>query len=171
MANNTGVIFGTVTRGGSPCKDVTISLNFIFGEVALGEVRTGGGDDLKSWVKRVDTNGDGKYVLPFFWEAVDLGKVGQGSGTASVLAMDWRNDGTYDARNQRGRVFITLDIRKLIAVGYSPAPGSLPEAANIGKDFYASYKQMLPAHAGFYPSSPFLSTEVFGLLGRIDIPM
>jgi hypothetical protein len=173
MPNNTGVIFGRVTRGG-PLKDVELDLNWIVGE---GQVRVGGSDDLKSYTPKVKSNKEGRYALPFFWEAADIGKLGMGFGTASVLAMEWLAGGSYVAKNTRGKAFLCLDIKKLIAYGFSPVPNSLPDATNIAKDFYVSYKDMLPkAYQGqkglsLYPTTPILSTEVFGLIANIDIAM
>ncbi|HZO51940.1 MAG TPA: hypothetical protein VFB63_04450 [Bryobacteraceae bacterium] len=42
---------------------------------------------------------------------------------------------------------------------------------NIAKDFYSSYKQMLPSHGTLYPTTPLLSTELFGLLEKIDLTL
>ena len=134
-------------------------------------MRTGGSDDLRAWIPHAYSNSAGKYALPFFWEAVDIGKVGEGFGTASVYARNWRSDNTYTYKSERGKVYLTLDIKKLMSYGYSAAPNSLPDAANIAKDFFASYKDILPAHGSFYPSTPILSTELFGLMGRIDIAL
>lgn len=137
----------------------------------------GGSDDLGRYTPKVKSDNEGKYALPFFWESADYGKLGMGFGTASVLAMEWRSDGSYRALNQRGRVYLCLDIKKLIAFGYSPVPNSLPDAANIAKDFYLNYRDILPKAypgqhgTGLYPSSPILSTEILGLIGRIDFPM
>jgi len=170
MPNNTGMIFGRVTESsGAGIADVDVTLNFILGEVALGELRVAGNDAMNSYVRRATTNGDGKYVLPFFWDSVDIAKVTAVPATVSILAMKFWPNGTYTSKNQRGRAILTLDIKKLIAVGYSNLPNSTPDAVNIAKDFYVSYKDMLPKHGVVYPSTPLLSTEVFGLLGRIDV--
>ncbi|MEP7362869.1 MAG: hypothetical protein ABI972_06405 [Acidobacteriota bacterium] len=172
MANNTGLIFGRVTNssGGSGIGDAEVSLNFITGDAGLAAVRTGGDDNLTRYVARAKSNSDGKYLLPFFWNSVDGSKVTE-IATASVLGMKFDGNGSYTSKNQRGRLVLTLDIRKLIAVGYSSVPTSTPEAASIAKDFFASYKDMLPKHGGFYPSSPIITMEVFGLMGQIDISM
>jgi hypothetical protein len=172
MPNNTGLIFGRVTSssGGGAVAGAEVSLNFVFGEASLGQLRVAGDDNMQRYVGKAETNGDGKYVLPFFWDSVDIGKVTEGA-TASVLAMKFFNDGTYNAKNQRGRLVLTLDIKKLLAAGGYSAPSSAPDAANLAKDLFAGFKGMLPDHRTFYPSSPLLSTEVFGLLGRIDIAM
>ena len=144
--------------------------SFVFGEAALGQLRVAGDDSMQRYTGKAETNGDGKYVLPFFWDAVDIGKVTEGA-TASVLGMKFFDNGTYNSKNQRGRLVLTLDIKKLLAAGGYSAPSSAPDAANLAKDLFAGYKGMLPNHRTFYPSSPLLSTEVFGLLGRIEIVM
>jgi len=172
MANNTAMIFGRVTNrsSGGGIGGAEVSLNFLFGEVALGQVRTGGDDSLKTYAGWAKTNSEGKYIMPFFWEAADIGKVTDGA-TASVLAMLFHSDGTNTSKNQRGRLVLTLDIKKLIAVGYPSLPASAPDAVNIAKDFYISYREMLPKGKTLYPSTPLLSTEVFGLLGKIDLAL
>ena len=172
MPNNTGLIFGRVTNssGGGGVAGAEVSLNFLFGDAALGQVRTGGDDNLTRYVKKAETNSDGKYVLPFFWDSVDIGKVTDGA-TASVLAIKFFADGNYNPKNQRGKLVLTLDIKKLLAAGGYSAPQNAPDAANLAKDLFAGYKGMLPDHRTFYPTTPLLSTEVFGLLGKIDIAL
>lgn len=170
MPNNTGLIFGRVTSGGGAVAGAEVSLNFLFGDTALGQVRTGGDDNLTRYVKKAETNGEGKYVLPFFWDSVDIGKVSDGA-TASVLAMKFFGSGDYNAKNQRGKLVLTLDIQKLLAAGGYSAPQNAPDAANLAKDLFAGYKGMLPDRRTLYPTTPLLSTEVFGLLGNINIAM
>jgi hypothetical protein len=169
MPNNSAVIFGRVTdkANGRPVADCDISHNFVFCD---GAVSVGGDDDLKKFVPNVKTNQDGRFALPFFWSSTNGNVLGSSPVTASVLAIKFDDRGSYRSLNVRGRMFLTLDIRKLIGAGYPTLPGSAPELANIGKDFYASYRDILASQKAFPQIMPF-STEVQGLIGNIDVAL
>jgi hypothetical protein len=171
--NNTGLVFGRVTdaSSGAGVKDAVVDFSFLLGDDQR-LVRTGGTDDLAVYVKKVHSNEDGRYVVPFYWEAADIGKLGMGFGTVSLAVTWWGADANhFSALVQRPRVMLTLDMRKLIGVGYSSVPASSPELVNVLKDFYASYREMLSAHQVFYPNTPLLSTEVYGLLGQANFSL
>ncbi|RFB76343.1 hypothetical protein [Methylovirgula sp. 4M-Z18] len=169
MAANTGIIFGVIASNGSGVPGVQVSLNFIFGDPSQGYMSAGASCDAGGNVggfPKTQTGDDGRFVLPFLWPGTDIAKVVDGKATASFLAIQFYSDGTYRCFNKRVRLFLGLDMRKLIQVGYTDPTGSPSDFANAAKDFYASYRDMLPAHGVFPTILPF-STEVWGLIGEV----
>ena len=173
MADNSGLIFGSVTDAstGSGIKGVEVYLEAVLGDAALDRIGIGG-KDLNSYILPAVTDDDGKYVLGFCWAPNHLSKLGQGIGFAHLHAILFGGGGlpyqTKSAQNLTAKVFVTVDIRKLIGVGYSPPPTSLPELANIWKDFYASFKELLGKHQVFYQPTSVMTTELYGLLGEVN---
>ncbi|TWS97553.1 hypothetical protein [Reyranella sp. CPCC 100927] len=167
MATNTGIIFGVVTAGGSGVPGAELTLNFIFGDgsaqIATGTSADTGGNLLG--YPKATTNKDGKFVMPFQWSGVDIAKVVDGTVTASIYVAQWYADNSHRYTNTRCKLFLGLDLKKLIQVGFTDPTGSASDFVNCGKDFYASYRDMLPSH-GVFPTVMPLSTEVWGLLGK-----
>ncbi|TXL72733.1 hypothetical protein FHP25_24610 [Vineibacter terrae] len=169
MAANTGIIFGTVTdTGGSAVGGAELTLNFILGDGSA--IATGTSADIEGNLQgypKATTNKDGKFVMPFQWSGTDIGKVVDGAVTASIYVAQWFSDNSHRYVNARCKLFLGLDLKKLIQVGYTDPSGSASDFVNVGKDFYASYREMLPTH-GVFPTVMPLTTEVWGLIGKAN---
>ncbi len=165
MPNNTGLVFGRITKDGASVAKATVDINFIMCE---GAVRYGANDSLSSNITRTETNDDGRYILPFFWDSTNGNVIGGTPTRASMLGIEFVGNQRVASSNKRGRLFLTVDVRRLFGVVAAPIPTSVPELADVYKDFHAAYRSMLPKGGTFLKVLPF-STEVFGLVGEIDI--
>jgi len=127
MANCTGIVFGTVQRFGdqSPIAGVDVSINWVQ-EAQGGSLRIGGDDSLTTYVPRGKTTSSGNYIVPFFWASEQVP-----GDIASALAMNWFADNSYQSKNLHGRVYVTLDVRRLFGVAAPPFPSS-PRGASLG---------------------------------------
>lgn len=170
MALNTGIIFGQIRDNGVGLEGCDVQLNFVFGDHSMGPIAVGSGGDVSGnvsgWVKGT-TGKDGKFVLTFNWSGVDIAKVADGRATASIYVVKWEENFSHRSFNTRLPLFLGLDLKKLIQVGYTDPAGSTSDFANAAKDFYASYRDMLPAHGVFPTIMPF-SSEVWGLIGKVS---
>lgn len=169
MPNNTGLIFGDVRfSNGTPAAEAEVSLNWVLGNTDRTPVKTGGDDKLTSFVPKVKTGKGGKYAMPFFWEAAHIAKVIESGATTSVLGIWFAKNNAHTAANQQGRLVLGLDLRKLFGAVAPPLPSSGSDWAVLARDFHAAYRELLPKN-GVFPMQPMFSTELHGLLGRIDI--
>jgi len=94
--------------------------------------------------------------------------IANGWATVSVYAQISKSDGTLVYSNKHGRVLRSIDIRRFITTVVPPLPESGTDLANALKDFWASYRGMLPKGGTFMTPMP-MSTEVMGLVGVVDI--
>ncbi|WP_419808136.1 hypothetical protein [Sphingomonas sp.] len=170
MASNTGIIFGQIRDQGAGVAGCDVQLNFVYGDASMGPIGVGSSGDVNGnvsgWVKGT-TNKDGKFVLAFNWSGVDIAKVAEGRATASLYVVKWGENFSHRSFNTRTTLFLGLDLKKLIQVGYTDPTASATDFTNAAKDFYASYRDMLPAHGVFPTIMPF-STEVWGLIGKVS---
>lgn len=170
MALNTGIIYGQIRKNGAGVEGCEVQLNFVFGDASMGPLTVGSGGDVhgnvSGWVKAT-TGKDGKFVMPFNWSGVEIAKVADHRATASVYVVKWGENFSHESFNTRTTLYLGLDLKKLISVGYTDPSGSTSDFANAAKDFYASYRDMLPAHGVFPTVMPF-SSEVWGLIGKVS---
>ena len=119
-------------------------------------------DDEKdeSWVTAT-TNSDGKYVLPFFWDPLQL---------ASVLAVaNCRIRAFANTDNDSDRVrtngHLSLDLRKLFGQVFPTFDSPTQEAFDCAQAFILSFHKVaqLPPHHKLL-----ISAEVWGILGKAN---
>jgi hypothetical protein len=166
MSNCTGVIYGKITTAGSPAAGFEVSLNWIQ-KADGGTLQVGGADDLSTYTPKATTTRGGQFVLPFFWSSVQV----PGS-LASILAIRFASDFSYQSKNYRDQVLIGVDLRKLMGVVTPPLPNSVPSAANRFLTFYMTVKEMkeiTPLRRFF--GTAFISAELQGLYGEFNVDL
>jgi hypothetical protein len=110
MGLNSGIVFGRLTQDGSPLSgnSARVSVNWIKGDLSQPELRIKQREDQihSKAVVELAKGTNGKYILPFNWDGVQIATTMQGALTASLLGMVYGSDGDYRAKNVRARAFL-----------------------------------------------------------------
>jgi hypothetical protein len=169
MSNGTGVVYGTITRDGSPVAGATMDIDWIQRTEGGQGLSIGGDDDLTTWVPRTESSSKGHYIIPFFWASEQV----PGS-QASAHAMIFFDGGSYLSYHQRGQLNMGLDLRRLMAKVTPPIPGGAASAASMFLTFWVAAKPTLKGTgilSRFTSSLALASAEQVGCYSRIDFSL
>lgn len=168
MAFNSGLIYGQIIDQGVGVPGCDVSLNFIIGEASAPPLAVGTGGDYEGNVSgyiKGTTNKDGKFMLPFVWSGVDIGKVQQ-AVSASLYVAQFYSDNSHRSFNTRLPMYLGQDLKKLIQVGFTDPTGGATDFTNCTKDLFGSYREMIKKKHGVWWTMVPFSSEVFGLIGK-----
>jgi hypothetical protein len=159
---NTGILFGEVTSSTGPVADASVTIDWLKGDLAMPAIRVQltEKDNDNAWV-RADTNSDGKYVIPFFWDGTQIAS----AISTSVLTMRTFATTSNDADRKRVNAHLSLDLKKLFSNIFPTFDNPTQEAFDCAKDFMLAYRSIkaFPPHHKII-----LSTEVWGILARAN---
>lgn len=159
---NTGILYGEVYSGGGPVKNARVTIDWLKGDFAMPaiKVQLTENENENVWVA-TETNGDGKYVLPFFWDGTQIAS----AISTTELTMRTFAQTNKDTDRKRVKAHLCLDLKKLISIGYPTFDNPTQEAFDCAKDFMMAYRSVkaFPPH-----HKVLLSTEVWGILARAN---
>jgi hypothetical protein len=171
MSNCTGIVYGTVLKSSdrSPIAGVDVSINWVQ-EAQGGPLRIGGDDSLTTYTPHGTSTKSGKYIVPFFWASEQVP-----GDTASALAMNWSSDKTtYQALNAHGRVYVTLDVRRLFGIAAPSFPSSGAGGLGLFLKFWQAANEELKGTSiltRFIGSMKFTSAELQGVVIPMDFAL
>ena len=159
MGMNTGMLFGTVECPWGPVKNAQVDISSLRGDSG-SLINIQGNEDNENSPTFVQTDSDGKYVLFFYWYGTEIAKV-----IGSRLWIKSFAVGNRDPERSRTRAFLCLNLKALFSQLYPTFDAPIPETFDVAKDFILAYRGVAP----FAPQHKiFLSTEVWGILGRAN---
>ena len=159
MGMNTGMLFGKVECPHGPVKNAQVDISSLRGDSGkLIEIQ--GAEDTSNSPTYVLTDGDGKYVLFFYWYGTQIAEV-----IGSQLWIRSWAKGNRDPERTRKRAFLCLNLKTLISAGYPTFDVPTQEALDVAKDFILAYRKV----AQFSPQHKILlSTELWGILSQAN---
>lgn len=162
MGMNTGILFGEVHSSGGPVNKATVTIDWLKGDLSMPaiKVQLTEKENENVWVS-TETNSNGKYVLPFFWDGVQIAS----AVSTKVLTMRTFATTNSDSDRKRVKAHLCLDLKKLFAVAFPTFDNPTEEAFDCAKDFILAYRSVkaFPPH-----HKVLLSTEVWGILARAN---
>jgi len=169
---NQGLICGVVrnSTSGAGIGDALVAINHIENSSERGgSLRLFNASEVETRNLFVQTQGDGSFVLNFFWDALDLGHIqsvppvchfnignprsGGASGSTTV---------SYHFARQNRTLTRAISLGS-IANGTVPNPGSIPDCAGMAMDVYQLVRGIRLPMMGRTVMGP--SAEAFALLG------
>lgn len=160
---NTGLLFGEVFYGsGGPVEKARVVIDWVKGDLSQSgiKIQLTEKENENAWVA-TDTDEDGKYVLPFFWDGTEIAKTLQ-TKTMTMRTFAFTNN---DTDRMRVKAHLCMDLKKLFSVAFPTFDNPTQEAFDCAKDFMLAFRQVktFPPH-----HKVLLSTEIWGILAKAN---
>lgn len=163
MGWNTGILFGEVWSSDGPTENAIVTIDWLKGDLTMPSIKVQmtETENENVWVS-TQTNSDGKYVLPFFWDP--LGFASATSNTYLTMRT-YVVSGSFSSQGKRVKAHLSLDLRKLFGAVFPNFDNLTEDFLECAKDFHLAYRLVKP----FPPTHKImLSTEVWGVLARAN---